>query len=135
MQLMQLGIARGLLCGLLAAGVVVPTTGWSQTPLQHVEQQLRTKQQAANVHLQQMERITDPTQLAVETRRHLRMTEDILALLLERQTLLAEHTSRSRVSSGMPSAPPTKVAWDELKKGTPGGFLRRPGKDPKQAGR
>jgi hypothetical protein len=37
MKQVQSGIARILLVGLLASGASAPTTGFSQTPLQHVE--------------------------------------------------------------------------------------------------
>jgi len=59
MPRMQIGMGSILIVGLLAAGALAPTLGWSQTPLQQVEQELRAKQQAANAHLRQMDRLTD----------------------------------------------------------------------------
>jgi hypothetical protein len=131
MQRRQIRMASLWMLGVLLIGIMVPTTGFSQTPLQHVEQQLREKQQAAQRHLQQMNTLTDPTQLAVETQRHLQLTNEILALLQERQTLLAEQALRSGAPASASPAPSRRLVWDEPKRGAPGGVLRGVGKDPR----
>jgi hypothetical protein len=81
MQRMPIGMVNVLIFGLLTTATVAPTTGWSQmsVSLQQVEQQWREEQRSTEMHRQQMERITDPAQLAVETRRHFQMTEELLA--------------------------------------------------------
>jgi hypothetical protein len=123
MSRMQMGIGNILIVGLLATGTLAPTRGWSQTPLQQLEQQLRAKQQAADTHLRQMERLTDPAQLAMATQRQLHLTQEILALLLEHQTLLAAQVSQSSALAG----------GDEPKRGGQSIYLRsNVGRDPRQ---
>lgn len=131
MQQKESRIAPVLIIGLLGSGALVPATAWSQTSLQQVEQQLRAKQQTADAHLQQMNRLTDPTQLAVETQRHLQLTNEILALLQERQTLLAAQASQSGGPASVSPAPARRLVWDEPRRGSPGGVLRGVGKDPR----
>jgi len=90
-----------LISGLLVMGLLAPTVGWSQTqdPLQDVEKRLTEKRTAAETHRKQMEDIKDPDKLSTEMRRHFQMTEEVLALMLERQKLLKAQAP----TSGMPS--------------------------------
>ena len=94
-----------LLCGLLAAGALMPAMGWSQTSdaLQQVEKRLADKQAAAEIHRQQMEAIKDPDQLKAAMQQHFKMTEEILALMLERRKLMAAHAPAGSASPGSKS--------------------------------
>jgi hypothetical protein len=119
MKQRQIGRATTLIFGLLAMGLLYPTAAWSQEPssLQQVEKQLHEKRIAAEAHQQQMQGIKDPAQLSVETQRHFRMTEEILALMLERRKLMA--------AQAMTGSTPAR--------GAPGGPMRRHGRDPRQS--
>jgi hypothetical protein len=83
-----------LVIAMTAGGALVPTRVSGQAPqhLQHVEQALAQKQAAAEAHRTQMEAIKDPGALNVEMRKHFQMTEEILALMLERQKLTSAKT-------------------------------------------
>jgi hypothetical protein len=148
MQRLQSGLASILLSGMLVLGVLARPTAWGQTSpsLQQVEEQLREQHMAAEAHHQQMQGINDPEQLSVETRRHFRMTEEILALMLERRKLMAaqamagstpergasgghleRHVPSSQPGSRMPEPPVSGPA-----RGAPGGHLQRHDKAPEQ---
>ena len=101
MRRTTIGMTRTLISGLLVMGLLAPTSGWSQVqdPLQDVEKRLTEKRTAAETHRKQMEDIKDPDKLSTEMRRHFQMTEEVLALMLERQKLLKAQAP----TSGMPS--------------------------------
>jgi hypothetical protein len=98
---MTIGITHTLISGLLVTGLLVLSSAWGQTqdPLQDVEKRLAEKRTAAEIHRKQMESIKDPNTLSTEMRHHFQMTEEILALMVERQKLLKAQAS----TSGMPS--------------------------------
>lgn len=104
----QTGRAWILLCGLLAVGVLVPTVGWGQTPdpLQQVEKRLADKQAGAETHRKQMESLKDPNQLTTAMQQHFLMTEEILALMLERRKLTAAQAPTGGAASGSGSGMP-----------------------------
>ena len=83
-------------------GLLALTSAWSQTqdPLQDVEKRLSEKRTAAEIHRKQMEGIKDPDKLSTEMRRHFQMTEEVLALMLERQKLLKAQAPMSGMPSG-----------------------------------
>jgi hypothetical protein len=101
MRGMTIGTTRTLIAGLLVTGLLAPLSAWSQSqdPLQDVEKRLTEKRTAAEIHRKQMESMKDPHTLSTEMRHHFQMTEEILALLVERQKLLKAQAS----TSGMPS--------------------------------
>ena len=101
MRRMTIGTTRTLIFGLLMTGLLALSSAWSQTqdPLQDVEKRLTEKRTAAEIHRKQMEGIKEPDTLSTEMRRHFQMTEEILALMVERQKLLKAQAS----TSGMPS--------------------------------
>jgi len=82
-------VVRTITAGALAAVMVGPSWAAAQTPahLQDVDKQLAEKRAAAETHRKQMEGVKDPDQLTVEMRRHFQMTEEMLALMLERKRL------------------------------------------------
>jgi hypothetical protein len=102
MRRMTSGTTRTLISGLLVTGLLALTSAWSQTqdPLQDVEKRLSEKRTAAEIHRKQMEGIKDPDKLSTEMRRHFQMTEEVLALMLERQKLLKAQAPMSGMSSG-----------------------------------
>jgi hypothetical protein len=65
-----------------------------------VEKRLADKQAAAEAHRKQMEGIKDPTQLTTAMQQHFQMTEEILALLLERRKLMAAQAPTGSASAG-----------------------------------
>jgi hypothetical protein len=101
MRRMTIGTTHALIFGLLMTGLLALSSAWSQTqdPLQDVEKRLTEKRTAAEIHRKQMEGIKEPDTLSTEMRRHFQMTEEILALMVERQKLLKAQAS----TSGMPS--------------------------------
>lgn len=96
------GITHTLLYSLLAVALLAPPLGWSQTadPLQQVDKRLTERREAAEEHRKQMETIKDPEQLTTAMRQHFQMTEEILALMLERQKLLAAQAPTSGTPAG-----------------------------------
>jgi hypothetical protein len=105
----------------LSATVLLPARASGQAPsehLQHVEKQLAEKQAAAEAHRKQMEGIKDPQALNAEMRKHFQMTEDILALMLERRKLTEAQAPKT--SSPSAQAPATSQG------GTPGGRMGGP---------
>lgn len=89
-----------LLLGIVATA---PGIGWGQgsdQQLQQIEKRIADKQQAAEVHRKRMETLKDPATLNTEMRRHFQMTEEILALMLERRKMMG-----SNPSSGGQAAP------------------------------
>lgn len=102
MRRTTIGMTRTLISGLLVMGLLAPTSGWSQVqdPLQDVEKRLTEKRTAADTHRTQMEGIKAPEKLSTEMRRHFQMTEEVLALMLERQKLLKAQAPTSGTPSG-----------------------------------
>jgi hypothetical protein len=98
-------VAFTVLAAMLAAGSVTPMRAWSQAPdrVQEVDKRLVEKQAMAEAHRKQMEGIKDPDQLSVEMRRHFQMTEEMLALMLERKKLTEAHAPA-------PAQPPAATA-------------------------
>jgi hypothetical protein len=89
--------------------MVGPSWAAAQTPdhLQHVDKQLAEKRAAAEAHRKQMEGVKDPDQLTVEMRRHFQMTEEMLALMLERKRLTNGQAGTSASPSpGQPKPAP-----------------------------
>jgi hypothetical protein len=102
MRRMTIGTTHALIFGLLMTGLLALSSAWSQTqdPLQDVEKRLTEKRTAAEIHRKQMEGIKEPDTLSTEMRRHFQMTEEVLALMLERQKLLKAQAPMSGMSSG-----------------------------------
>lgn len=102
MTRMKNRIAITLICSALAVGWVAPSIGWSQAaaPLQQVEKRLAERQAAADAHRKQMESIKDPDKLATAMQRHFQMTEEIIALMVERRQLIAAQTQPSGAAAG-----------------------------------
>ena len=95
-------IAMTLICSALAVGCVAPSSGWSQTAdqLQQVGKRLAEKQAAAEAHRKQMESIKDPDKLATAMQRHFQMTDEIIALMVERRQLIGAQTQAGGAASG-----------------------------------
>src|SRR5215472_106116 len=112
----HMSIRRTLLYGLIAIGpaaltmssgmtvleFLTPPVGWSQAPdtLQQVDQRLAEKRAAAEAHRKQMESIKDPAQLTAAMQQHFQMTEEILALMLERRQLQQAQAATSGAPAG-----------------------------------
>jgi hypothetical protein len=102
MRRMTIGTTRTLISGLLVTGLLALSSAWGQTqdPLQDVEKRLSEKRTAAEIHRKQMEGIKEPDKLSTEMRRHFQMTEEVLALMVERQKLLKAQAPMSGMPSG-----------------------------------
>src|SRR5882724_10364747 len=102
MRRMTIGTTRTLIAGLLVVGLLALTGEWSQAqdPLQDVEKRLTEKRMAAETHRKQMEGIKDSDKLSTEMRRHFQMTEEVLALMLERRRLLEAQASLTPAGQG-----------------------------------
>jgi hypothetical protein len=102
MRRMTIGTTHILISGLLATGLLALSSAWGQTqdPLQDVEKRLSEKRTAAEIHRKQMEGIKEPDKLSTEMRRHFQMTEEVLALMVERQQLLKAQAPMSGMPSG-----------------------------------
>ena len=102
MRRMTISTTRTLIAGLLVMSFLALTGEWSQAqdPLQDVEKRLTEKRTAAETHRKQMEGIKDLDKLSTEMRRHFQMTEEVLALMLERQKLLKAQAPTSVMPSG-----------------------------------
>ena len=102
MRRMTIGTTRTLIAGLLVMGLLALTGEWSkaQDPLQDVEKRLTEKRTAAETHRKQMEGIKEPDKLSTEMRRHFQMTEEVLALMLERRRLLEAQASLTPAGQG-----------------------------------
>lgn len=102
-------VVRTIIAGALTMVMVGPFWAAAQTPdhLQRVEKQLAEKRAAAEAHRKQMEGVKDPDQLTVEMRRHFQMTEEMLALMLERKRLTNGQAGTSASASpGQPKPAP-----------------------------
>jgi hypothetical protein len=99
---MTIGTTHTLISGLLVTGLLALSSAWGQTqdPLQDVEKRLSEKRTAAEIHRKQMEGIKEPDKLSTEMRRHFQMTEEVLALMVERQKLLKAQAPMSGMPSG-----------------------------------
>jgi len=73
-----------------AGGALLPAGGWSQGPdrLQQIDTQLAEKRAALAAHGKQLEGIKDQAKRNAELRRHFQMTEEVLALMVERRKLM-----------------------------------------------
>ena len=102
MRRMTISTTRTLIAGLLVMGLLALTGEWSQAqdPLQDVEKRLTEKRTAAETHRKQMEGIKEPDKLSTEMRRHFQMTEEVLALMLERRRLLEAQASLTPAGQG-----------------------------------
>jgi hypothetical protein len=102
MRRMTIGTTCTLIAGLLVMGLLALTGEWSQAqdPLQDVEKRLTEKRMAAETHRKQMEGIKEPDKLSTEMRRHFQMTEEVLALMLERRRLLEAQASLTPAGQG-----------------------------------
>ena len=102
MRRMTIGTTGTLIVGLLVMGLLALTGEWSQAqdPLQDVEKRLTEKRTAAETHRKQMEGIKEPDKLSTEMRRHFQMTEEVLALMLERRRLLEAQASLTPAGQG-----------------------------------
>jgi hypothetical protein len=102
MRRMTIGTTHTLISGLLVTGLLALSSAWGQTqdPLQDVEKRLSEKRTAAEIHRKQMEGIKEPDKLSTEMRRHFQMTEEVLALMVERQKLLKAQAPMSGMPSG-----------------------------------
>lgn len=102
MKRMKNRIAFTLIYSVITVACVMPTIGWTQTanPLQQVEKRLAERQAAADSHRKQMESIKDPDKLTTAMQRHFQMTEEIIALMVERRQLIAAQTPASGAGSG-----------------------------------
>ena len=90
-----------LICSVLALTYVTPGTGWSQTDrLQQLDKRLTERQSAADDHRKQMESIKDPDKLATAMQRHFQMTEEIIALMVERRQVASARTQPSGAGAG-----------------------------------
>ena len=90
-----------LVAALMGAGAAGSTPGLAQTPSHRddISKRLSDKRVEAEAHRKQMEGIKDPEQLSVEMRKHFQMTEDILALMLERRKVM--ETQAPKPAPGM----------------------------------
>ena len=88
--------------GMMVLEFLTPTVGWSQASdtLQQVDQRLADKRAAAEAHRKQMESIKDPAQLTTAMQQHFQMTEEILALMLERRKLQQAQATTSGTPAG-----------------------------------
>ena len=117
-------VVRTITAGTLATVMVGPFGAAAQTPdhLQRVEKQLAEKRAAADAHRKQMEGVKDPDQLTVEMRRHFQMTEEMLALMLERKRL----TNGQAGTSASPSpGQPKPAPQPGMQGGTGGGMMQK----------
>jgi hypothetical protein len=112
---LRTAIAFMVIFGLLSIRVMMSPEGWSQTshPLQQVEKQLAEKLKSSEDQGQHLASITEPAQRTLVMPQYFQTTEDILALMLERQQLLQAQSREG-------------PSW-----GAPGGPLRQHGKDPR----
>ena len=117
MKAMKAVLALILALIVLGAGGLIATRVLAQTPShQHdVEKRLSDKRIEAEAHRKQMEAIKDPEQLSVEMRKHFQMTEDILALMLERRKVMEAQAPKT--------APATSAQPTPGMSGMPGGMM------------
>ena len=100
---MKTRTAIALICSMLVCAA--PGRGWGQTNrLQQVEKQLAERHVTSEAHRKQMESIKDPDKLTTAMQRHFQMTEEIIALMLERRQLAVAQIQPSRSGSGSGSS-------------------------------
>jgi hypothetical protein len=114
-----------LSAGLLILGALAATPAPGQAPdqVQQVEQRLAEKRAAAEAHRKQMEGVKDPKQLSVEMRKHFQMTEEVIALMLERRKLMEAHAPKAAPPAASQSAP-SRPGMGE-RGGMPGGGMEQ----------
>ena len=118
---------------LIGAMSLSPGTAVAQAPgtishVAHIDKQLAEKQAALDAHRKQMETITDRRALDTEMRKHFQMTEEVLALMLERRNAAAATPGGSA-----PTGPPTTTAPGQsggmqggmMEHGMGGGMMQR----------
>ena len=81
------------------------------------------------MHRKQMEAIKDPKQLSLEMRKHFQMTEEILALMLERRKLM-----EAQASAGGGASSPSGSGMQGGGRGMPGGGMMEHGMGGMQGG-
>ena len=99
-------MSLALLVGIVA---MTPGVGWGQGSdqrLQQLEKRITDKQQATEAHRKQLETLKDPAALNTEMRRHFQMTEEILALMLERRKMMgSDPGSGGHATPAQPAQP------------------------------
>ena len=119
MKLMNAASASLLVAGMLFVIAIAPPPVASQTAaghVAHVDKQLADKQAALEVHRKQMEAIKDRSALDTEMRKHFQMTEEVLALMLERRKLTAAQPG----STPSKPQPPAQSQRGGMQGGMPG---------------
>jgi hypothetical protein len=131
MRASRILVAFTALATMVAVGSATPTTAWSQTSdhLQQVDKRLADKRAAAEAHRKQMEGIKDPDQLSVELRKHFQMTEEMLALMLERKKMIDTHAPKTATPST-----PSQPAQPSPGSGMPGSGMQGGGMMQKEMG-
>lgn len=101
MKPMKTVVVSTLVAALVSVGAGGATPGLAQTSAhqQDIEKRLSDKRAEAEAHRKQMEAIKDPDRLSVEMRKHFQMTEDILALMLERRKMTDAQTLKTAPAS------------------------------------
>ena len=123
-------VTRGMIgtvaiTAMLGVGVLAPSPAWTQAPsgrLQQVEKQLADKQGAIEAHRKQMEGVKDPQALNTEMRKHFQMTEDALALMLERRKLMDAKAPNTGTQAPQTAAPPQGGG---MERGMQGGMMQK----------
>lgn len=109
MAIMKRAIGRMSVALLIAIVAMAPGVSWGQgsdQQIQQIDRRIADKQQAAEVHRRQMETIKDPAALNTEMRRHFQMTEEILALMLERRKMMGSNpSSTGQAPAAQPAQP------------------------------
>lgn len=125
-------LASAVAALMLSVGSLAAVTfGQAPDHLQDVEKRLSEKRAAAEAHRKQMEGIKDPGQLSIELQRHFQMTEDVLALMLERKKLMEADAPKG----ASPTAPPAQPGRGGAAGGGPmGGGMQGGGMMQKEMG-
>lgn len=120
------------------AAALLPAAGWSQGPdrLQQIDAQLAEKSAALAAHDKQMEGIKDQQKLNAELRRHFQMTEQVLALMVERRKLVdsAAGTTAPGAAQGGGQGPGGMQQGPGMMQREMGGMQRGPGMMEKEMG-
>ena len=131
MTLTRVTIGTVVIAAMLTAGVLAPSPSWAQATsarVQQVDKQLADKQAAIEVHRKQMEGIKDPQALNTEMRKHFQMTEDALALMLERRKLVDAEAPNGGTQTPQTAAPPQSGGMQGgsgMEHGMQGGMMQK----------
>ena len=130
MTVMRGMIGTVAITAMLSVGVLAPSPAWTQAPagrLQQVEKQLADKQGAMEAHRKQMEGVKDPQVLNMEMRKHFQMTEDALALMLERRKLMDAQAPNTGTQAPQTAAPPQSggMPGGGMQHGMQGGMMQK----------